>query len=143
MKSDEYAVGPEWVIRQCLAGPPNGEVSRGAQEGRTNHSFCFVVPRQLSVSASMDPEYNYLFKVVLIGDSGVGKSNLMTRYTSDEFNVESPSTIGVEFMTKGLKIENRDQEHSCSEKTLSSRHSFCMNFLSASSQKFASQLSCD
>jgi Ras-related protein Rab-11A len=56
----------------------------------------------------MDPEYNYLFKVVLIGDSGVGKSNLMTRYTSDEFNVESPSTIGVEFMTKGLKIEGRD-----------------------------------
>jgi len=32
----------------------------------------------------------------------------MTRYTSDEFNVESPSTIGVEFMTKGLKIEGRD-----------------------------------
>jgi Ras-related protein Rab-11A len=56
----------------------------------------------------MDSEYNYLFKVVLIGDSGVGKSNLMTRYTSDEFNVESPSTIGVEFMTKGLKIESRD-----------------------------------
>eukprot|EP00996_Jenningsia_fusiforme_P003991 NODE_4790_length_760_cov_58.988748_g4442_i0.p1 GENE.NODE_4790_length_760_cov_58.988748_g4442_i0~~NODE_4790_length_760_cov_58.988748_g4442_i0.p1 ORF type:complete len:231 (-),score=48.91 NODE_4790_length_760_cov_58.988748_g4442_i0:66-716(-) len=56
----------------------------------------------------MDAEYNYLFKVVLIGDSGVGKSNLMTRYTSDEFNVESPSTIGVEFMTKGLKIEGRD-----------------------------------
>jgi len=46
--------------------------------------------------------------VVLIGDSGVGKSNLMTRYTSDEFNVESPSTIGVEFMTKGLKIDTRD-----------------------------------
>mmetsp|Transcript_138055 Transcript_138055/g.239999 ORF Transcript_138055/g.239999 Transcript_138055/m.239999 type:complete len:223 (-) Transcript_138055:294-962(-) len=56
----------------------------------------------------MDPEYNFLFKVVLIGDSGVGKSNLMTRYTSDEFSVESPSTIGVEFMTKGLKIEGRD-----------------------------------
>eukprot|EP00992_Anisonema_acinus_P000716 TRINITY_DN10261_c0_g1_i3.p1 TRINITY_DN10261_c0_g1~~TRINITY_DN10261_c0_g1_i3.p1 ORF type:complete len:237 (-),score=49.14 TRINITY_DN10261_c0_g1_i3:277-933(-) len=55
----------------------------------------------------MDP-MDYLFKVVIIGDSGVGKSNLMTRYTSDEFNVESPSTIGVEFMTKGLKIENRD-----------------------------------
>jgi len=53
-------------------------------------------------------EYNYLFKVVLIGDSGVGKSNLMTRYTQDEFSEESPSTIGVEFMTKSLKVENRD-----------------------------------
>eukprot|EP01012_Entosiphon_sulcatum_P058504 TRINITY_DN82586_c0_g1_i1.p1 TRINITY_DN82586_c0_g1~~TRINITY_DN82586_c0_g1_i1.p1 ORF type:complete len:225 (+),score=38.59 TRINITY_DN82586_c0_g1_i1:31-705(+) len=55
-----------------------------------------------------DSDCNYLFKVVLIGDSGVGKSNLMTRYTSDEFSIESPSTIGVEFMTKGLKLDNRD-----------------------------------
>jgi Ras-related protein Rab-11A len=53
-------------------------------------------------------DYNYLFKVVLIGDSAVGKSNLMTRYTQDEFSENTPSTIGVEFMTKGLKIDQRD-----------------------------------
>ncbi|KAJ9464390.1 GTP-binding protein ypt3 [Diplonema papillatum] len=57
---------------------------------------------------AMENDFQYLFKVVLIGDSGVGKSNLMTRYTADEFNVESPSTIGVEFMTKSMKVENRD-----------------------------------
>eukprot|EP01064_Diplonema_japonicum_P017091 TRINITY_DN25134_c0_g1_i1.p1 TRINITY_DN25134_c0_g1~~TRINITY_DN25134_c0_g1_i1.p1 ORF type:complete len:229 (+),score=49.63 TRINITY_DN25134_c0_g1_i1:45-689(+) len=57
---------------------------------------------------AMESDFQYLFKVVLIGDSGVGKSNLMTRYTADEFNVESPSTIGVEFMTKSMKAENRD-----------------------------------
>jgi len=56
----------------------------------------------------MDSEYNYLFKVVLIGDSGVGKSNLMTRYTSDDFSQNSPSTIGVEFMTKTVKCDQRD-----------------------------------
>jgi GTPase SAR1 family protein len=33
---------------------------------------------------------------VLIGDSGVGKSNLLTRFTKNEFNLESKSTIGVE-----------------------------------------------
>ena len=55
-----------------------------------------------------DSDFQYLFKVVLIGDSGVGKSNLMTRYTADEFNVESPSTIGVEFMTKSMKVDERD-----------------------------------
>ena len=34
--------------------------------------------------------------VVLIGDSGVGKSNLLSRFTRNEFNLESKSTIGVE-----------------------------------------------
>eukprot|EP00759_Apiculatamorpha_spiralis_P017617 PhF_6_TR23779/c0_g1_i1/m.33264/K07904/RAB11A; Ras-related protein Rab-11A len=53
-------------------------------------------------------DFNFLFKIVVIGDSGVGKSNLMTRYTCDEFSVETPSTIGVEFMTKTLTISGRD-----------------------------------
>ena len=40
------------------------------------------------------------FVVVLIGDSGVGKSNLLSRFTRNEFNLESKSTIGVEFATR-------------------------------------------
>ncbi|EIE76545.1 hypothetical protein G6F57_007318 [Rhizopus arrhizus] len=54
----------------------------------------------------MDDEYDYLFKLVLIGDSGVGKSNLLSRFTTNEFNLESKSTIGVEFATKNLEIDN-------------------------------------
>lgn len=40
---------------------------------------------------------------MLIGDSGVGKSNLLSRYTRNEVNLESKSTIGVEFATRTIK----------------------------------------
>ena len=51
-----------------------------------------------------DDDYDYLFKVVLIGDSGVGKSNLLSRFTRNEFCLESKSTIGVEFATRTLQV---------------------------------------
>ena len=54
-----------------------------------------------------DAEYDYLFKVVLIGDSGVGKSNLLSRFTRNEFNIDSKSTIGVEFATKSIEVEGK------------------------------------
>ncbi|XP_050545506.1 ras-related protein Rab-11A isoform X2 [Daktulosphaira vitifoliae] len=54
-----------------------------------------------------DEEYDYLFKVVLIGDSGVGKSNLLARFTRNEFNLESKSTIGVEFATRSIKVNKK------------------------------------
>ncbi|CAM8896723.1 unnamed protein product [Rhodiola kirilowii] len=54
-----------------------------------------------------DDDYDYLFKLVLIGDSGVGKSNLLSRFTKNEFNLESKSTIGVEFATRSLKLDGK------------------------------------
>ena len=48
--------------------------------------------------------YDYLFKVVLIGDSGVGKSNLLSRFTRNEFCLEMKSTIGVEFATRSIQV---------------------------------------
>lgn len=50
----------------------------------------------------------YLFKVVLIGDSAVGKSNLLSRFARNEFHANSKATIGVEFQTQSLKIDGRD-----------------------------------
>jgi Ras-related protein Rab-11A len=43
--------------------------------------------------------------VVLIGDSGVGKSNLLSRFTRNEFNLDSKSTIGVEFATRSIQVD--------------------------------------
>ena len=59
------------------------------------------------MSGGANEEYDYLFKVVLIGDSGVGKSNLLSRFTRNEFNLESKSTIGVEFATKSIQTEGK------------------------------------
>jgi hypothetical protein len=56
---------------------------------------------------SKDDEYDYLFKIVLIGDSGVGKSNLLSRFTRNEFNLESKSTIGVEFATRSIQVDGK------------------------------------
>ena len=72
-----------------------------------------------------EDEYDFLFKgkslflnkfvcylassetVVLIGDSGVGKSNLLSRFTRNEFNLESKSTIGVEFATRSIRVDEK------------------------------------
>ena len=47
--------------------------------------------------AQEDDEYDFLFKVVLVGDSGVGKSNILSRFTRNEFNLQRKATIEVEF----------------------------------------------
>ncbi|CAM9090788.1 unnamed protein product [Chrysoparadoxa australica] len=44
-------------------------------------------------------------KVVLLGNSGVGKSNLIARFHNDEFSNEFMSTIGVEFVTKRIEVD--------------------------------------
>ncbi|KAG2720936.1 hypothetical protein I3760_02G057600 [Carya illinoinensis] len=50
----------------------------------------------------------YLFKIVIIGDSAVGKSNLLSRYARNEFNMHSKATIGVEFQTQVLDIDGKE-----------------------------------
>eukprot|EP00800_Vazella_pourtalesii_P023358 TRINITY_DN942_c0_g3_i1.p1 TRINITY_DN942_c0_g3~~TRINITY_DN942_c0_g3_i1.p1 ORF type:complete len:213 (-),score=56.37 TRINITY_DN942_c0_g3_i1:186-824(-) len=61
----------------------------------------------MTFTYNKDDEYDYLFKIVLIGDSGVGKSNLLSRFTRNEFDLESRTTIGVEFATRSIPVENK------------------------------------
>jgi len=53
-----------------------------------------------------EDDYDMIFKTVLVGDSGVGKTNILSRYTRDEFCIETKSTVGVEFGTRKIKIKN-------------------------------------
>lgn len=50
---------------------------------------------------------DYIFKVVVIGDSAVGKTQLLSRFTKNEFCFDSKSTIGVEFQTRTLNIQQK------------------------------------
>ncbi|KAK6919932.1 Small GTPase [Dillenia turbinata] len=50
---------------------------------------------------------DYVFKVVVIGDSAVGKTQILSRFTKNEFCFDSKSTIGVEFQTRTLTIQSK------------------------------------
>ncbi|KAF4403986.1 hypothetical protein G4B88_014442 [Cannabis sativa] len=50
----------------------------------------------------------YLFKIVLIGDSAVGKSNLLSRFATNQFDPTSKATIGVEFQTQVVDIDGKE-----------------------------------
>lgn len=50
---------------------------------------------------------DYVFKVVLIGDSAVGKSQLLNRFARNEFTLDSKATIGVEFQTRTIVVDHK------------------------------------
>ena len=52
-----------------------------------------------------DENYEMMFKVVLVGDSFVGKTNIMSKYLKNEFHEDSKATVGVEFGSKQFNIE--------------------------------------
>eukprot|EP01130_Rhizamoeba_saxonica_P016858 TRINITY_DN7873_c0_g1_i1.p1 TRINITY_DN7873_c0_g1~~TRINITY_DN7873_c0_g1_i1.p1 ORF type:complete len:220 (-),score=48.22 TRINITY_DN7873_c0_g1_i1:49-708(-) len=51
--------------------------------------------------------FDHLFKVILLGESGVGKTNLLSRFTRNQFNLETKSTIGVEFATRSIEYQEK------------------------------------
>ena len=50
--------------------------------------------------------HDFMFKLVLVGDSEVGKSQLLLRYTKDQFSYKPQSTIGVEFVAKTVRVDD-------------------------------------
>ena len=51
-------------------------------------------------------ESEMIFKIILVGDIGVGKTNILSKYISNKFETDSKSTIGVELSTKTFNINN-------------------------------------
>ncbi len=55
--------------------------------------------------SDFEKEY-YKLKLIVIGDSGVGKTNIIRRYISNTFSDDSKATVGVEFFTKSFRVNN-------------------------------------
>jgi Ras-related protein Rab-1A len=55
----------------------------------------------------MSINYDYLFKLLLVGDSGVGKSSLLSRFVDEIYTEEFISTVGVDFKIKTVDIHNQ------------------------------------
>ena len=54
-----------------------------------------------------DSEYSHLFKIIMLGDSGVGKTNILSRFTRNEFNLDTKPTIGIEFSVKNIALADK------------------------------------
>ena len=54
----------------------------------------------IQIADNNNSKEEYKFKVVVVGDSGVGKTNLIKRFVTDTFAKDSKATVGVEFMSK-------------------------------------------
>ncbi|KAF1373459.1 hypothetical protein PFLUV_G00239070 [Perca fluviatilis] len=55
----------------------------------------------------MAKTYDYLFKLLLIGDSGVGKTCLLFRFSEDAFNTTFISTIGIDFKIRTIELDGK------------------------------------
>ena len=55
------------------------------------------------MAGSLDPDY--MFKIIILGDSGVGKTNILTKFIDDIFREDSKPTIGVELAIKTFIID--------------------------------------
>lgn len=77
----------------------------------SNYDYLFKVGHLYSwgslTSALLTHFFPTTLQVVLIGDSGTGKSNLLSRFTRNEFSLESKSTIGVEFATRSIAVDEK------------------------------------
>ena len=69
--------------------------------------FVFVCCKSLYPLERMNSEYDYLFKLLLIGDSGVGKSCLLLRFADDTYTESYISTIGVDFKIRTIELEGK------------------------------------
>ncbi|KAF2069839.1 hypothetical protein CYY_008844 [Polysphondylium violaceum] len=100
-----------------------GKYQQGGKQSNTTDTNKELLPQELldmfqkeSISAfqqtiivgkETNVEYDYLFKILILGDRGSGKSKLLLRYTENEYSESFLCTLGVDFKVKSIKMEDK------------------------------------
>ncbi len=61
----------------------------------------------LETLPSYEDEEDFIFKIIVVGESGTGKTNMLTKFVNDEFNECSVSTVGMKLLTKTYIIDKK------------------------------------
>jgi len=56
---------------------------------------------------SENPIYDHVFKIIVVGDTAVGKTSILTRYADDDFVVDHKTTLGVDFKIRTMEIRDK------------------------------------
>ena len=94
-----------------LDDSPRGAENTSTRETKVTPPPTVTLPRP--VTSSSLPTY----KVLLVGDAGVGKSNLLLRFSNNAFDITTRSTIGVEFVSREVDIGGGEGEYSAHRTT--------------------------
>ena len=76
-------------------------------KGQTQALFIMTSPQPFVTSSAADDDFDYLFKVVVIGDCGVGKTCVVQRFKSGNYVERHGNTIGVDFSMKSLFVDKK------------------------------------
>lgn len=97
----------ELASAQASPSSTNSRNDRDQQLNNANlHTVLFIICI-IFMGTKRKEDSDFQLKLVLVGDSGVGKSNIISKFTKNEFNLESKTTIGVEFATKTVLVEGK------------------------------------
>jgi len=67
----------------------------------------FAISLYYSKQSTMSHRKKVLLKVIILGDSGVGKTSLMNQYVNKRYTEQYKATIGADFLTKEVMIEDK------------------------------------
>lgn len=85
---------------------PNESISMSIDKNSFSGDMSISTKSKKKINKS--PQFDHTFKIVMIGDSGVGKSCILLRFADDKFNDNFYATIGVDFRFKNINVDNKN-----------------------------------